>query len=60
MRKGTRKYTGIQKLFNRRRLIIHLCVKMLMSITHKKLSVTAKPRKIYTEILGYPGMQSCC
>lgn len=36
--KRTRKYMGNQKAFNRRGLIIYLCVKMLMRITHKKFS----------------------
>lgn len=40
MKKGTRQCMGNQKPFNRRGLILYLCVKTLRKITHKKLSVT--------------------
>lgn len=38
--KGTRKCMGNQKPFNRRGLILYLCVKTLRKITRKKLFVT--------------------
>lgn len=46
-----------QTLFNRRELILYFWVKTFMgNYPEKALLQTAKPRKIYTEILSYPGM----